>query len=118
MDSRRAAVRLHQECRKKLSLIDRNVPARVFRAHVFRSRPDQPIVVELFDYMGGPSADSRDGKYWSEQINIDSQRVIRGSRIEINIGIQLFVGLHKLFDLAGRCRTTCLARSSSPDRAT
>ena len=45
---------------------DGNVFLRIGGPNVIRAGADQAVVVELLDHVGGPAADSGDGKYWGE----------------------------------------------------
>ena len=72
---------------------------RILGPEIFRSRADQSIVIELLDDVRGPSADARHRKDWREKIHVNSKRVIGRRRIEIDVGVQLLVGFHELFDL-------------------
>src|SRR2546427_8567040 len=85
--------------RTDLPLLDRHVPIRIVRPYIFRPRPNQPVVVELLDHMRRPSADTRDRKDRREQVYVDAQRVIRRSRIEGHVGVQLLLRLHEALDL-------------------
>ena len=51
---------------------------RIGWADVVGAGADQAIVIQLFDHVGAPAADSRDGKNRREQIDINSQDVVRG----------------------------------------
>src|SRR5215467_4591823 len=80
-----------------LSFFDRNVVLRIGRPDVIGAGPDQPVVVELLDHVCGPSADARNCKHWREQIHFDSESVVGRSRIEIDVGVELLVGLDEIF---------------------
>src|SRR3984957_8955773 len=82
---------------ESLSLVDRYVLIRIFGAQVIGAGTDQAIVIELFDNMRRPAADARDCEDGREQVNVDAEGVIGGSGIEVDVGVQLLVGLHELF---------------------
>src|SRR5450755_400911 len=92
-----------------LALLDGYIFLRIGRPNVIGAGADQAIVVELLDDVGGPAADSREGKYRSEQIYVNPQRVIGGCGVEIHIGVEFFLSLHKFFDLAGHLEPLALA---------
>src|ERR1700682_6024631 len=98
-----APCRNHQNCRLsltvyRLSFINRHVGIGIFRAHIFRPWPDQPVVIQLLDHMRCPSANARDREYRGEQVEIDSQSVVGGSRVEVDVRVQLLFGLHEVLD--------------------
>src|SRR5450631_1263262 len=95
--SRRAAVPTGAVTRS--ALVDCYIRAGIFWAEVFCPRADQAVVVELLDDMRGPATHTGDGEDGREQVHINAKRVIGGSRIEINVGIELLIGLHELFNL-------------------
>src|SRR5579862_5398999 len=84
-----------------LSLIKRDVGARILRAEIFRAWTNEAVVIELLNHMGGPSADAGNGEDQREKIHIDTESVIGRSRVEVHIGVQLLVGFYELFDLVG-----------------
>src|SRR5208282_5306725 len=57
-------------------------------ADVVGAGADQAVVVELFDYVGGPSADSRYGEHGGEEVYVDSERVVSRSGIEVDVGVE------------------------------
>jgi len=59
-----------------LAFLERHPVLRVGRADVVGAGADQAVVVELFDYVGGPAADSRYGEDRGEQVYVDSERVV------------------------------------------
>jgi hypothetical protein len=60
-------------------------------ADIFRARADQAIVVELLNHVGGPAADAGDGEDGREQVHVNAQRGVSGSRVKIHVGIELFL---------------------------
>src|ERR1700704_4089047 len=69
------------------------------RADVIGARADQSVIVELFDDVRGPAADPRDREDGREQVHINAECVVGGSRIEVHIGVELLVSLYEVFDL-------------------
>ena len=56
----------------RLSLRHGYISIGIGRPDVVRARPNQPVVVELLDDMGGPSADTRHSKNRGKQIHVNS----------------------------------------------
>jgi hypothetical protein len=92
-----------------LSLRHGYIALRIGGPNVIRAGADQAIVVELLDDVSGPTADSRDGEDGGKQIYVNSQGVVGGCGVEIHIGVELFLSLHKFFDLAGHLEPLALA---------
>ena len=71
----------------------------VDRANVIGARADQPVIVELFDDVRGPSAHPRDREDGREEVHVDAECVVGGSRIEVHIGVELLLSLYEVLDL-------------------
>src|SRR5208282_1883025 len=69
------------------------------RSLVVRARTNQAVVIKLLDDVGSPSRDARHRKHRRKQVNVNAQRVIGGSRVEVYVGVQLAIGDDELFDL-------------------
>src|SRR4051812_36214746 len=74
----------------------RNPRLAVQVALVFGSRTDQAIVAILLQHVRDPARHAADGKDRSEQIDQDTERVIRGRRIEIDVRIQPLLRFDRL----------------------
>src|SRR5664279_375624 len=81
----------------------------LFHGHVFiwirrpliiRPWTNQAVVVELLDHVRRPPCHTRHGKHRREQIDVDAQGVIRLSRIEVHVRVELAIGDDELLDLA------------------
>src|ERR1700730_5946460 len=92
-----------------LALSHRHVFLRISGADVIGAWTDQAIVVELLDNVGNPAADSRHGKYRSEQVYVNPQGVVGGCGVEVDVGIELLLGLHKFFNLVRHLEPFALA---------
>src|SRR5258706_9956129 len=92
-----------------LSGFDGNVALWVFRPDVLGARADQAVVAVLLEYVRGPAGDATDREDWREQVGVDAERVIRGRRVKVDVGVQLFFVLHERFDAL---------RHLEPDRLT
>src|SRR5215469_4149941 len=97
----------------KLSAVHRHVLLWICRADVVGARTDQPIVVELFDDVGGPPAHAGNRKDWREQVDVDTQRVIGRGRREVHVGVKLLIGFNELFDGARGLKPLRLSARSS-----
>src|SRR5947209_27948 len=95
-----------------LSLIYGDVAVGMWRANVFGPGADQPIVVELFDYMRSPSADAGDGKDRRKEVHVNAQGGVGGGRVEIHVGIEVFLVLHVLLNLGGHLVPLGIGRAS------
>src|SRR5450759_3341497 len=62
------------------AFLHRHIFLWVDRADVIGARANQPVIVELFDDVRGPAADPRDREDGREQVHIDAERVVGGSR--------------------------------------
>src|SRR5881396_3857478 len=82
---------------------------RIGWANVVRSWADKPIVLELFDDVGGPTAYAGNGKHRCEQIYVNAKSVVGRSGIEVHVGVEFFVGLHEFFDSFGGVKPLALA---------
>src|ERR1700733_3739045 len=82
---------------------------RIGGTNIIGTRSNEPVVVELFDYVCRPAADAGDRKNRREQIDVNSQRVVGRRGIEVDVGVELFVCLDKLFDLVGNLEPLGLA---------
>src|SRR5262244_399705 len=81
-----------------LSLLYRYIVVRVRRSNIFCARADQTVVVQLLDHVRGPAADSGDGEDRSKQVDVETQRGVGGSRIEIHVGVEVLFTLDVLLD--------------------
>src|SRR5215470_16404543 len=81
-----------------LSLFYRYIVVRVHRSDIFCAGADQSVVVELLDHVRGPAADSGDGEDRSKQVDVETQRGVGGSRIEIHVGVEMLFALDVLLD--------------------
>jgi hypothetical protein len=90
-----------------------NIFLRIRRTDIVGAGADQTVIVELLDDVGRPSADSGDGEYGGEKIDVNSQRVVSRRGIEVHVGVELFVGLHKFFDLLRHLEPLALAAALS-----
>src|SRR3974377_1713605 len=67
---------------------------------VLGTRTDQAIVAELLHDVGGSAGNGGNGEDRSEQVDVDAQRVISRSGVEVDVSIELAVGDHELLDLS------------------
>src|SRR5687768_10120155 len=81
------------QLRAELSLFEREEALRVRGTGVVGARPDQPVVRVLLEDVRGPPRDPADGKDGRVQVDRNAERVIRRGRVEIDVRIQLLVGL-------------------------
>src|SRR6185437_12625143 len=72
-----------------LSLLNRKVAVRIFRPNVIRARANQPVVIKLFDDVRRPAADARESEHRREQVHVQSQRGVSGSRIKVDVGVEV-----------------------------
>ena len=89
--------------------VDRNVMLWIWRSDVIGTRADEAVVVELLDHVGGPSADAGHGKNRGEEVDVDPQRVIRGSRIKIYVRVQFLFRFYEVLNPAGHLKPLALA---------
>src|SRR6266496_898316 len=96
-------------------LVDGDVVVGIFRAQILGARADQAVIVQLFDDVSSPTTHPRNGEDGCKQVYVDPQRVISGGRVKIDIGVQLLVSLHKLFDLARNLKPLGLTACTPKD---
>ena len=94
--------------------IERNVGLRVGRADVFGARTDQPVVRVLLEHVRRPAGDAADGEHRREQIRRNAERVVRGRRVEIDVGVQLLLAPSPASRSAAKSGTTRGCRTSVP----
>src|SRR5579863_6290349 len=78
-----------------LPLLERDPVLGIGWADVVSAGTDEAVVVELFDHVGGPSADSRYGEHRGEEVHINSEGVVSRGRIKVDVGVELLFGLHE-----------------------
>src|SRR6267378_5004996 len=95
-DAGRGRPGLHQQ---NSAFLRRHIFLWIDRANIIGARTDQPVIVELFDDVSGPSSNPRDREDGREEVHVDAKRVVGGSRIEVHIGVEFLVRLYGAFDL-------------------
>ena len=89
------------------------VPLRVFRSDVLGARPDETVVRVLLEHVRRPAGDAAHGEDRREEIHSDAQRVIGRRRVEINVRVQLLLGLHQRLDALRHLEPDRLTRALS-----
>src|SRR5262249_24431742 len=74
-------------------------------------RPDQPVVVKLLDDMSAPAGNARHHKNRRVQGNVEAEAVIKSARGPIEVGHQVLLALHRLFDDLGNALPLRVVRS-------
>src|ERR1035437_5923748 len=54
---------------------------------------DEAVVIQLLDDVGGPSGDATDGKDGGVEVDVDAQSSVGGGGVEIDVGVELLVGV-------------------------
>src|ERR1700675_2286251 len=73
----------------RLPLPDGHVGGGVLGSDVVGTRADEPVVVQLLDDVRRPARDARHGEDGREQVHVDAQRGVGGSRVEVHVGVEL-----------------------------
>src|SRR5688500_9754968 len=68
------------------------------RAGVNAARPNQPIVVMLFDDVRTPATDARTREDGCVQFRRDAEQIKHRSGIEIQVGAKMLLALHHRFE--------------------
>ena len=68
------------------------------RADVVGARTDQPVVRVLLEHVRRPARDAADRENRREQIDRDAERVVRRRRVEVDVRVQLLLGLDQRLD--------------------
>src|SRR5271168_815129 len=64
------------------------------------ARADEAVVVVLLEHMCGPTGDTADGEDRGEEIDVDAERGVGRRGVEVDIGVELLLGLDEELDLA------------------
>src|SRR5215467_6356292 len=79
------------------SLLDRNIGCHLW-TNIFGTRANEAIVGVLLEYMRCPAGDAAASKNGCIQIDWDTQCVVDGGRVEVNVGIQISMAFDIAFD--------------------
>ena len=100
------------------SLFERHVALRILRADVVGARADQAVVRVLLEHVRRPARDAADREDRREQIDRDAERVVGRRRIEVDVRVQLLLGLHQRLDALRHLEPAPAARRAGRGRAT
>src|SRR5437764_1018594 len=93
-----AACRLLTADSCPLSFVQRRV-RHVAGADVLGTRTDQAVVPVLLQHVRGPARHAADGEDGREQVGRDAEVVVGRGRVEVDVGVEAFVGLDRLLHL-------------------
>src|ERR1035438_3087827 len=96
-----SAIPNNTRVRPWLALPDRDPGLAVRVALVFGPRTNQTVVAVFLQHVGRPAAHPAHRENGSVEIDRNAQRIVRRSRIEVHVGIQLLGLPHRLFHALG-----------------
>src|SRR5215469_16299297 len=96
---------------RTLSPVDR-YPWQTDESCVIDLRPNQTVILHLLDDVGGPARHARAREHTCERVRLNSERVQRRRRIELDVRIEATPGLLLIKDL--NCYVFEPARNSIP----
>src|SRR5689334_6999585 len=69
------------------------------RPRVKRAWPDDPVIVVLLDHVCAPAGHARGGKDRRVKRGIEAEHRENGRGVEINVGAEMFLALHRRLEL-------------------
>src|SRR6056297_732357 len=79
----------------QLSLLN-GCPVQIFLSNIESSRPNETIILILFDVVCGPAGNAAHCEDTSEQVRLDADGVVNCSGEKVYVGIDIFFILHGL----------------------
>ncbi len=92
------------------ALVEGDEFASVGTPDVFAQGAEEAVVAQLFEDVRRPSAGAGDGKDGGEQIGGDAQGVVNCGRVEIDVGVEVFLFFHDLGNALGHLNPFWLAQ--------